>query len=543
MTAAAERAPSSTRAAFVTVHAPVDVAGVPRASRRRPAEATRSPAAPTPAASARARMLRYTASRERARRRYQLRPTRVLVAASLSGNDGNNGGDDRSNVQQELQQRTAQVAAAVQQGAEETKERASGEAQRLSREAGAYADSFLARARRALSRASLSLRRNWPWLRVYLFEYAVFALALGARMLALIAASLLSPLLFIVARMLRRVVMIKQQQQQWLPQSVMVTGASPGGVGEAVALEYCRRAAREDAPLRLYLVDPDDSVALEPLCAKCAELYPGAEVATKSADGLDTPAMRDVFRAVDDSCGERGLDTLVVTMPAAAASRKAMMEGLRRQQQQQQESMPTAFAQFMAASAANESSSSSSPSSEQSRSLFDAEVSGTLNAVWPAVDAFAKRGRGRIAIVTSETTENGNGSDMAHAAAHAALRSYGESLRHELARSGVKVNTVVLGPRPVGADDSSSTGAESSGAQQAEPTTAAQYAAAARHVVTKLIYDEPLISYPAWIGALSGAVSSLPVLVKEAFVVLRGGSGSGSGDDAAGKRENLQRSW
>jgi short-subunit dehydrogenase len=82
---------------------------------------------------------------------------------------------------------------------------------------------------------------------------------------------------------------------------------------------------------------------------------------------------------------------------------------------------------------------------EQTRAIFDVNVTGVLNTVWPAIAAMRKRGRGHIAIMSSIAGFRGMPGAPAYSASKAAIKAYGEALRGWLAAEGVRVSVICPG--------------------------------------------------------------------------------------------------
>lgn len=79
------------------------------------------------------------------------------------------------------------------------------------------------------------------------------------------------------------------------------------------------------------------------------------------------------------------------------------------------------------------------------RRLFDVNVMGTVNALAPVLGRMVARGRGQVAIVASVAGYSGLPQAAAYGATKAALINIAESLRIELAGSGVDLRLICPG--------------------------------------------------------------------------------------------------
>jgi len=86
-----------------------------------------------------------------------------------------------------------------------------------------------------------------------------------------------------------------------------------------------------------------------------------------------------------------------------------------------------------------------SEGAEQTRAIFAANVDGVVNTVMPALEAMAPRGSGQVAIVSSLAGFRGLPGAPAYCASKAAVRVWGEALRPDWQRRGIKVNVICPG--------------------------------------------------------------------------------------------------
>ncbi|PKR55341.1 SDR family NAD(P)-dependent oxidoreductase [Thalassospira marina] len=81
----------------------------------------------------------------------------------------------------------------------------------------------------------------------------------------------------------------------------------------------------------------------------------------------------------------------------------------------------------------------------QVRQIMATNVDGVLNTIDPAIEVMKHDGRGQIAIMSSQASWRGLSTAPAYCASKAAIRIYGEALRGNLARDGIRVNVICPG--------------------------------------------------------------------------------------------------
>jgi len=177
---------------------------------------------------------------------------------------------------------------------------------------------------------------------------------------------------------------------------VFLTGAS-SGIGAALARHYAARGAT----LGLF-------ARREPALAALAQSLAGAIVVTYAGDVRDAEALR---RAAADFCARCGVPDIVIAN--AGISRGTITEIA--------EDLP-AF-----------------------RAVFDTNVLGIVHTFHPFVAAMRARGSGVLAGIASVAGVRGLPGSGAYCASKAAAVTYLESLRVELAGSGVAVVTICPG--------------------------------------------------------------------------------------------------
>ena len=180
-------------------------------------------------------------------------------------------------------------------------------------------------------------------------------------------------------------------------QTILITGAS-SGIGAELARQYA------GAKTRLILTGRD----LERLQAvQAAAEAKGAEVFIKVIDVTDRDAMAAWLTAQD---AETPIDL--------AYANAGIADGIRRRAYEPE---------------------------EVSRALFDINLYGALNTVYPLLPGMTARGRGQIALISSLAGYGAVPATPGYSGAKAAVRVWGESMRFGLARSGIGLTVVCPG--------------------------------------------------------------------------------------------------
>jgi NADP-dependent 3-hydroxy acid dehydrogenase YdfG len=178
--------------------------------------------------------------------------------------------------------------------------------------------------------------------------------------------------------------------------SILITGGS-SGLGAAIAQELAGPGVR-------LALTGQNRERLAEVAALCAA--DGAEVETAVLDVADRQAMAAFVAATDAAAP---LDLVVANAGISAGTGDG------------------------------------AESPEQARRIFAVNVDGVVNTVAPILDAMAARGSGQIAIISSLAGFRGLPGAPAYCASKAAVRVWGEALRADWSRRGVRVNVVCPG--------------------------------------------------------------------------------------------------
>ena len=181
--------------------------------------------------------------------------------------------------------------------------------------------------------------------------------------------------------------------------NVLITGAT-SGIGEALALEYATRGAKN-----IFICGRDEARLAE-VTARCS--LENVMVHPSSLDVTDEATVRSWILACDAIAP---LDLVVANAGIGSADETEV--AIRR--------------------------------------LFDTNVGGVVNTVFPALDVFSGeatvglRKRRQIAIVSSITGYHGLPSCPAYSASKACVKAWGAGLRGRYAREGIWINVICPG--------------------------------------------------------------------------------------------------
>ena len=180
------------------------------------------------------------------------------------------------------------------------------------------------------------------------------------------------------------------------PSSILITGAS-SGIGRALALRYARPG------VKLFL-SGRDTARLAEVHAACTAL--GATVEVETVDVLDRTGMSAWVAGADAA---KPLDLVIANAGISGGT------------------------------------GGKGEDEAQTRAIFDVNIDGVVNTVWPAIRAMRPRRKGQIAIISSLAGYRGFSGAPAYAASKAAVKAWGEGLRGWLANDGIAVNVVCPG--------------------------------------------------------------------------------------------------
>jgi short-subunit dehydrogenase len=180
------------------------------------------------------------------------------------------------------------------------------------------------------------------------------------------------------------------------PKSILITGAS-SGIGEALALEY----AGPGIHLALCGRDNDRLVAVSEHCQRL-----GAEVSAKAVNVIDQGDMASWIEAEDLA---HPLDLVIANAGISGGSGNA------------------------------------GETEEQAREIFEVNLGGVLNTVWPAIEVMRPRKSGHIAVVSSLAALTPLPGAPAYSASKAAVKAYAEALNGALKSDGITVTSICPG--------------------------------------------------------------------------------------------------
>lgn len=180
------------------------------------------------------------------------------------------------------------------------------------------------------------------------------------------------------------------------PKAILITGGS-SGIGRALALTYAGHGTT------VYLSGRDPT-RVEAVVAECRER--GASAEGRVIDVTDAGAMAAWISEAD---AKTPLD-LVIANAGITNSTSGLPAG-----------------------------------PERTRRILAVNVDGVVNTVLPALAAMDSRGKGQIALIASIAGFRGLPTSSAYSASKAMVKVWGEGLRGERLKTGVRINVVCPG--------------------------------------------------------------------------------------------------
>jgi short-subunit dehydrogenase len=182
------------------------------------------------------------------------------------------------------------------------------------------------------------------------------------------------------------------------PRSILITGAS-SGIGEALAREYAH-------PGIFLALSGRNRERLDAVATYCRDK--GVTVSADVIDVTDRAAMAEWIKAAD---AEHPLDMIIANAGIAGDS------GLR----------------------------SGDLNERLTRDIFEVNMIGVLNTVFPVLENMRQRKHGQLALVSSIAGFRGLPSAPAYSASKAMIKTYGEALHGVLAKDQVGVSVICPG--------------------------------------------------------------------------------------------------
>lgn len=178
---------------------------------------------------------------------------------------------------------------------------------------------------------------------------------------------------------------------------LLITGGS-SGIGLALAKAYAQPS------VTVYI----SGQSAERLTSAKSELQAmGADVSTQQIDVRDQYAMKEWIHAC---FGDEALDLVVANAGIAGKTPYQTQEY-----------------------------------TDQLKRVFDVNVQGVFNTVLPSLELMERAGGGQIAIVSSLAGFRGLPTTAAYSASKAAVKSWGEALRPEVAKSNIRLSVICPG--------------------------------------------------------------------------------------------------
>jgi short-subunit dehydrogenase len=179
-------------------------------------------------------------------------------------------------------------------------------------------------------------------------------------------------------------------------QSILITGAS-SGIGAALAEEFA-------APGVTLFLGGRSIERLAGVSEACRKR--GATVEATAVDVVNRAAMEEWITAADKKAP---LDLVIANAGVSGGTLRGMEKY------------------------------------EKTRAIFETNIDGVLNTVFPALPGMRSRRRGQIGLMASLAAYRGLPGAPAYGASKAAVRVWGESLRGVLRKKGVGVSVIMPG--------------------------------------------------------------------------------------------------
>lgn len=137
--------------------------------------------------------------------------------------------------------------------------------------------------------------------------------------------------------------------------------------------------------------------------------------------------------------------------------------------------------------------------------VFETNVAGVFNTIFPALSGMQKRGSGQIVLMSSLAGNGAISGSAAYASSKAAVRIWGESARYQLARDGIAVNIVTPGY----------VASPMTQANKFQMSNVVTMDYAVKQITQGLAKNEALIAFPAATLIQTWFLGSLPSQIKD----------------------------
>lgn len=243
------------------------------------------------------------------------------------------------------------------------------------------------------------------------------------------------------------------------PTSVLITGAT-SGIGEALAVHYAKPGVH-------IAICGRNAAALEAVEKQCKAK--GATVSAKRCDVTEKEVLSEWILAVDK---EHPLDLVVANAGITEATARV---------------------------------DKADQIADAAYKLFDVNVTGVFNTIFPALPAMKERKRGQIALVSSLAGFGALASNQAYCATKCAVKAYGEGLRAMLYRDNVHVNVICPGYVKSPMTD----------ANQFKQPFMVSMNYAVKTISRGLAADLPVIAFPGILVTVAWLMAALPWTIRD----------------------------